>query len=471
MRRTWGIVVTVTVAALMVAACSSDSDSSGSDGSGGSGSGSGGSNDGTSSAVLEVPSQYPTIQKAVDRAEPGDLVLVSPGTYREAVTVETPNIVIRGLDRATTVLDGTFNLDNGVRVVGADGVAIENMTARNYTANGFFWTGVKGYRGSYLSAIRNGNYGIYAFESTNGLLEHSYGAGSPDAGFYIGACYECDSVIDDVVSEWNGLGYSGTNSGGDLYIVNSVFRNNRAGVVPNVGTYEPCFPQRETTIVGNLVHSNNNPGTDAIDAAQLAFGNGVLLVGANDNTVERNQIWDHDITGVGVVPFPEDDPTPIESKKLLACEEEPPAAVLDVAADELPATVIWPATGNRVVGNEVSDSRLVDLGMNMVGTTETPDGGNCFSDNVAETESPTNLQQKAPCGAPASGDFAEGAFDVTPLIAREKPPTVSYKDVALPDPGPQANMPNAAKAKARPQRRAPAFPDVTAIALPVRPTQ
>ena len=424
----------------------------------------------TGGAVLTVPAQFETIQKAVDRAEPGDLVLVSPGTYEEAVTVETPNIVIRGLDRATTVLDGGFHFDNGVRVVGAGGVAIENMTARNYTANGFFWTGVEGYRGSYLSAIRNGNYGIYAFESTNGLIEHSYGAGSPDAGFYIGACYKCSSVIDDVISEWNGLGYSGTNSGGDLFIVNSVFRNNRAGIVPNVGTYEPCFPQRDTTIVGNLVYSNNNPGTDAIDAAQLAFGNGILLVGATENVVERNQVWDHDITGIGVVPYPEDDPTPVSSKNLTACEGDPPAEVLDVPDDELPATVLWPSTGNRVVGNVVAESRLVDLGMNMVGTTPAPDGGNCFSDNVAATESPTNLQQKAPCGSPATGDFAEGALDVAPLIAREKPPTVLYKDALLPDPGPQANMPNAATAKARPARTAPPFPDIAAIVLPPRPS-
>jgi hypothetical protein len=49
------------------------------------------------------------------------------------------------------ILDGGFELDNGVRVTGAAGVAIENMTARNYTRNGFFWTGVEGYRASYLT--------------------------------------------------------------------------------------------------------------------------------------------------------------------------------------------------------------------------------------------------------------------------------------------------------------------------------
>ncbi len=106
------------------------------------------------------------------------------------------------------------------------------MTAQNYTGNGFFWTGVDGYRGSYLTTIRNGDYGVYAFGSVNGVLEHSYASGSPDAGFYIGQCYPCNALIDDVVSEWNGLGYSGTNSGGDLIIVNSVFRENKAGHRP-----------------------------------------------------------------------------------------------------------------------------------------------------------------------------------------------------------------------------------------------
>ncbi|NIT75706.1 MAG: plastocyanin, partial [Thermoplasmata archaeon] len=66
-------------------------------------------------------------------------------------------------------------------VLFADGVAIENLTSINHTINGFFWTGVRGYRGSYLTAVNNGDYGIYAFDSGDGLFEHSYGSGSPDA--------------------------------------------------------------------------------------------------------------------------------------------------------------------------------------------------------------------------------------------------------------------------------------------------
>src|SRR5262249_37172943 len=153
-----------------------------------------------------VPEDYRTIQAAVDAAKPGSLVLVAPGVYREAVTVTSPNIVIRGLDRARTILDGGFVRDNGIKVL-ADGVAVENMTGRDYKENGFFWTGVTGYRGSYLTAIRNGDYGIYAFDATKGQYDHDYGAGSPDAGFYIGQCYPCDAVITDSIAEWNGIGY------------------------------------------------------------------------------------------------------------------------------------------------------------------------------------------------------------------------------------------------------------------------
>ena len=86
------------------------------------------------------------------RPPPGSLILVSPGVYQEAVTVTTDRLVLRGLDRNKVILDGGFKLDNGVKVLGADGVAVENMTARNFTENGFFWTGATGYRGSYLTS-------------------------------------------------------------------------------------------------------------------------------------------------------------------------------------------------------------------------------------------------------------------------------------------------------------------------------
>ena len=411
--------------ALIGAACGGDDDDA-------SGSGEGGDNaiDASAEDVRAVPDEYDTIQAAVDAAAEGDLVLVSPGTYKEAVTVTTADITIRGLDRNDVVLDGEFEKDNGIRVLETDGVVIENMTAKNYTANGFFWTGVDRYRGSYLTAVNNGDYGVYAFDSTTGTLEHSLGSGSPDAGFYIGQCYPCDALIDDVIGENNGLGYSGTNSGGNLLIVNSVFRNNRAGIVPNSGDYEKFPPERESTLVGNLVYANSNADTPAIDSARQATGNGILIFGGIDNVVERNLVQDHDVAGIALV------------------------TAFDVGT--------WPVTGNQVRDNVVSGSGVADLA-----AWDDPDSGNCFAGNEFETTAPLELETLLPCEGEGSGDREAGALDLAVLAELDtKPESKDYK--TMPEPEPQDSMPDADTAEWAPAA-APREVDLDAIEVPAAP--
>lgn len=418
--------------------------------------------------VLNVPADYATIQAAVDAAVEGDLILIAPGTYNEAVQVTTDNIVIRGLDRNTVIMDGNFELDNGFRVVGASGVAIENMTAMNYTKNGFFWTGSTGYRGSYLTAWRNGDYGIYAFDSVGGLLEHSYAAGSPDAGFYIGQCYPCDAVIRDVVAEHNGLGYSGTNSGGNLLIVNSVFRNNRAGIVPNSGSYELCYPERKTTIVGNLVYSNNQPDTPAIDVAILAMGNGILSAGGVQNIIERNRVWDHDKTGIGLVPFLEEDANDaIPDKDAWDTDCATQKQQMPVIPD---GPLLWDSQDNEVRDNVLEDNRRADIAVASAGTNLW-EMGNCFEGNTFTLSAPLDLETLSPCGSllsESAGDWTAGDLMVITWLAdaETNPPSVDWKTAALPDLPQLENMPDAATAPAVPASATPPTIDLAAITVP-----
>lgn len=351
-----------------------------------------------------VPADFGSIQAAVDAARPGDLVLISPGVYREEVTVTTPSLTLRGTDRNEVIVDGGFERPNGIQVF-ADGVAIENMTARNAQLNGFLWSGVTGYRGSYLTAYNNADYGIFAFDSTDGVFEHSYTSGHPDSGFYIGQCYPCRAVVNDVVAERNSLGYSGTNAGGDLFVLNSRWVDNRAGIVPNTLDSELLPPERETTIAGNYVARNDNREPVAKAGTYAAFGNGIVLAGGVGNRVVDNEVEDHAHHGILVTPNLDEN--------------------------------FWPATHNAVISNDVRHSGRADIAL-----TGLAGPANCFSGNRFGSSAPVGLQLLNGCGrdwVPLGGDLS--TLMITAAYAAAAPDQVRYEDVAAqPAPEDQASM-------------------------------
>jgi hypothetical protein len=310
--------------------------------------------------IVRVPQDAPTIQQAVDRAEPGGLVLIAAGVYREAVVVTTPYLTIRGMDRNDTILEGDFELANGIHVIEADGVAVENLTARHFLLNGFSWSEVLGYRGSYLTADTNGDHGIRAFGSRWGQFDHSYASGSPDAGFSIGACNPCDAVITEVLAEHNVLGYSGTNAGGNLAIVNSEWRKNLAGIVPNTLDSEPFAPQRDVVIAGNHVHHNNSTTVGAKGHRYVPYGSGIVVAGGRSNRVVGNLVEDQATYGIAMIP------------------------IVD--------TNLWPSGGNEVRDNVVRRSGRADL------TLAAPSAGDdCFEGNDSSTSQPAAAELLFPC--------------------------------------------------------------------------
>ena len=99
--------------------------------------------------------QYATIQDAVNSANTGDLVLISPGVYNESVTVTTSYLTLRGTDRNKVIIDGEFMRENGIQIYETDGVTVENLSVRNFSLNGVYWNTSKGFKGSYLTVYNN----------------------------------------------------------------------------------------------------------------------------------------------------------------------------------------------------------------------------------------------------------------------------------------------------------------------------
>lgn len=260
--------------------------------------------DGEGRARIVVPDDHPTIQRAVNNAAPGTTIAIKPGVYRESVVVQTPNLVIQGVDRFRTVLHGEDKRSSGILVDGARNVRVRNLTVRNYLESGVFFYEVNGYVAKRIDSIKNRTHGIRALRSYDGVIKDSFGYGSGEAAFYIGQCLNCSAMIENVTSKMSYLGYSGTNATG-VVVRGSRFVRNGVGVAPNTLSAEDLAPSRGTTIYDNLIRNNNY---DSVPAAGLSrttgvpFGTGVWLAGVHNHVVRRNRIVNHGRYGVLITP-------------------------------------------------------------------------------------------------------------------------------------------------------------------------
>jgi hypothetical protein len=316
-----------------------------------------------------------------DYRETGDMgknvptpVEVQEGWYG-GIDITTSDIHLRGMSRSGVVIDGTkagsptpcasapadqntLNGDgrNGIVVWKANGVTIDNLTVCNFIAgtgasgNEIWWNGgygsgrigIKGYSGSYLTATSTyfansepgvanvcgtcALYGVFASnaDAKGGVLNQLYANNFADSGMYVGACLQlCDVTIENAVMEDNALGYSGTNSGGQIVIENSTFDNNKEGLDTNTAlTGDPPPPQNGTcpknavspitkshscwVFMDNLVKDNNNPNVPIFGTAGLGpTGTGMTVSGGHDDTVMDNEFLGNGAWGILFVPYPD----------------------------------------------------------------------------------------------------------------------------------------------------------------------
>jgi hypothetical protein len=373
----------------------------------------------------DVPEEYPTIQAAVDAAQPGDLVRIGPGRYREQVVVGPAkrDLVLRGTDRNRVVLDGGEGVRfNGI-TVHADGVAVENLTVRGFASDAVLFTPAKGaseqlngWRASYLTAANNGRHGIDALRARGGTIDHVWASGHGAAGLRIGDCRPCDSLVTDSVAERGMAGFEGMDSGGNVVVARSFFRDNRVGVLLVSAGKQAPLHQQDTTVVGNVIADNAN---QAAPGHGDSFGVGVLVRGGRRNGLARNRITGH-----------------------------PGAGVLLTASDDAPAAE------DSVQGNVLHDNG-VDLALAPRAGQRTSKGS-CFAQNQFRTSLPGNIEKVLPC----QSDVPVHAADPELPMA---PPGADWRSVSLP--APQPSLPEADAGKPEAARR-PGRIDVARVDVP-----
>jgi parallel beta-helix repeat protein len=139
----------------------------------------------TPGTILVPSSGYNTIQKAINAANPGDVIKVAHGTYHEHLIVNT-SVSIVGENPSSTVIDGSSN-GTAISVIASD-VVINGFTIQNGKQENLF-SAILIYNCNSVvinnTVLRNNYLGIRLAKSNNSRIFNNTITNNTDAGIYV----------------------------------------------------------------------------------------------------------------------------------------------------------------------------------------------------------------------------------------------------------------------------------------------
>lgn len=354
---------------------------------------------------------YQHIQAAVNAAPDGALVRIWPGVYREEPSRAAPelppdnpdgtfsyefqvanpnsenlvavvgkkNLTLRGMGDGPldVVVDVEFDKHVGIRGDRADGIIIENLSVWHAYDHGVYVLDTDGFIIDRVHSGYSREYPFLTFANDHGLMKNCEAFGGGDGGLYPGGSADTPGrfsmEIANCRSYHNVLGYSGT-QGDHVWVHDTEFFDNALGFVSDSETDHPNYPQNNLVFERNRVHGNNfnvyDEGSDVratvfADEILIPVGVGVFLATGNANTVQSNQVWDHDRFGVWLASG---------EGLVIGPTSEPPA-------------VPFASSGNRFIGNRMfapagvaEPGNATDFGWDGMGTD------NCWEANTRSAD-------------------------------------------------------------------------------------
>lgn len=257
--------------------------------------------------IIEVKNGS-SIQKAVEAANPGDLIRVFPGTYSENVYIDKDDISMQGvvINGEWPTLDGKGDINDAFLYSG-NGVLIENFKIINYKGNGIMGQAGNNFviRNNWI--IDTGVYGIFPQYGKNGLVEHNVVSKIADAAIYIGMCDNIDVLHNEVFESVAGIEIENSRH---CLVENNYAHDNTGGLLAFVTPGLPIKTTFDVILRNNFVVNNNiaNFGAPGSTVSGIPAGTGILIMAADDVIVENNIITGNKNSGITIVDLATGDP-------------------------------------------------------------------------------------------------------------------------------------------------------------------
>ena len=229
-------------------------------------------------ATIRVPADHPTIQAAINAAQSGDVVLVSPGIYREQLTITGKSITLASEFHttgdpgriATTIIEGPA----GPNAITISATSIPQVTIVGFTLTNVSGQEIDGIRSFAPAEILNNH--IIGFDDSLDLQPPF----TQPASFVI-RNNRIENSTDDAID------FDGPSS---ALVENNILHNGRDdGIEMRLHDFAGRL---DITFRGNTITSNNSDGIQLIDEA-----------GASDRhfTIERNLFASNRKAGLGLM--------------------------------------------------------------------------------------------------------------------------------------------------------------------------
>jgi len=235
-------------------------------------------------------------------------------------------IVGTGRRMGDVLIDNRFAKLNAIRADRAGGIYLRNFTVQQSEFNSVYVLETDGFVVDRVTARANDEYGILAFASDHGLIQHSNAYFNGDSGIYPGSGSDLNADNPDLEvtryaieirhnrSHDNTLGYSGT-AGNSIWAHDNAFFHNATGIATDsLFPGHPGLPQDHARWSHNEIYSNNsNYYLEYVDTGVCArpmpqrgylegtvcpvvptpVGTGVLIAGGNFDSTDHNWIYDN----------------------------------------------------------------------------------------------------------------------------------------------------------------------------------
>lgn len=177
--------------------------------------------------TIIVPDDYPTIQEAIDSANNGDTVFVKSGIYEENVIIKKNEIILKGENKDTTVIDG--GIVNNIITVKADYFHISDFTLKNGNQSSIKLDESDNIVIENNKILPSSTYGINIENSNNITIENNIILDSRDIGIQTEFSRNCKISKNHIINENMGVGIA-LFDGGNIEIFNNSINKCSGGI-------------------------------------------------------------------------------------------------------------------------------------------------------------------------------------------------------------------------------------------------